>query len=93
MCVLNGSSEIVAEEVLPNTRECLAAYAARYPRATFIMETGTHSPWVSCLLEQQGHRVLVANARKLTDALCVWRERSAEPTRAWLARPRLLAVR
>ena len=29
------------------------------------METGTHSPWVSRLLEECGHEVLVANARKL----------------------------
>jgi transposase len=29
------------------------------------LETGTHSPWVSRLLEGLGHEVLVANARKL----------------------------
>jgi transposase len=65
VCVLSASGEIVAEEVLTNTRECLTACTARYPEATIIMETGTHSPWVSRLLEQKGHRVLVANARKL----------------------------
>jgi transposase len=30
------------------------------------IEAGTHSPWVSRLLEECGHEVLVANARKLT---------------------------
>ena len=29
------------------------------------IETGTHSPWVSRLLESFGHEVLVANARKV----------------------------
>jgi transposase len=29
------------------------------------VETGTHSPWVSRLLEECGHEVLVANARRL----------------------------
>jgi transposase len=29
------------------------------------IETGTHSPWVSRLLEECGHEVLGANARKL----------------------------
>jgi transposase len=29
------------------------------------IETGTHSPWISRLLEELGHEVLVANARKL----------------------------
>jgi transposase len=65
VCVLSASGEILAEEMFANTRECLNTFAARYPGATFIMETGTHSPWVSRLLEQRGHRVLVANARKL----------------------------
>jgi transposase len=48
------------------------------------IETGTHSPWVSRLLEECGHEVLVANARKLRliyankrktdeiDALRIW---------------------
>jgi transposase len=29
------------------------------------MEVGTHSPWVSRLLREMGHEVLVANSRKL----------------------------
>ena len=29
------------------------------------IETGTHSPWVSRVLEECDHEVLVANARKL----------------------------
>ena len=65
VCVLNGRAQPVAEEVIANTRENLLVLSARFPRATFIMETGTHSPWVSRFLEEQGHRVLVANARKL----------------------------
>ena len=69
VCVLDGSGKIVAEEVIPNARETLLVLSARFPRATFIMETGTHSPWVSRFLEEQGHRVLVANARKL-GAIC-----------------------
>ena len=33
--------------------------------ARVVMEAGTHSPWVSRLLEGLGHRVIVANARKV----------------------------
>jgi len=29
------------------------------------IEAGTHSPWASMVLEECGHEVLVANARKL----------------------------
>jgi transposase len=65
VCVLSAAGAIVAETDLVNTRECLTAFAHRYPDATFVMETGTHSPWVSRLLESLGHRVIVANARKL----------------------------
>ena len=41
-CVLAASGEIVAEEAIVNTREVLTAFGARYPGATFVMETGTH---------------------------------------------------
>jgi transposase len=64
-CVLDEAGEILAEEVIVNTREVLTAFCARYPGATFVMETGTHSPWVSRLVSSLGHRVIVANARKL----------------------------
>jgi transposase len=65
VCVLSAAGEILAEELIVNTRECLTTFAQHYAAATFVMETGTHSPWVSRLLEALGHRVYVANARKL----------------------------
>lgn len=64
-CVLDASGEILAEEVIVNTREVLTAFCARHPGATVVMETGTHSPWVSRLVTALGHPVIVANARKL----------------------------
>ncbi len=64
-CVLDAKGDIVAEEVITNTRECLERFAERYPKAMYVMETGTHSPRVSRLLEQRKVRVIVANARKL----------------------------
>jgi transposase len=65
VCVLSAGGDILAEESIPNTRECLMSCAGRHPAATFVMETGMHSPWVSRLLESLGHPVIVANARKL----------------------------
>jgi len=84
VCVLSASGEIVTEEVIVNTRECLAAFSQRFPTATIIMETGTHSPWVSRLFEARGHRVYVANARKL-------RAISANHTKSDVEDARLLA--
>ena len=65
VCVLNEAGELVTEEAIANTREVLTAFCARYPGATVVMETGTHSPWVSRLIAALGHPVIVANARKL----------------------------
>ena len=65
VCVLSAAGDIVAETEVTNTRECLTAFAQKHPGATCVMETGTHSPWVSRLLESLGHKVYVANARKL----------------------------
>ena len=83
-CALDASGVILMEDVMPNTRECLAQLSARFPAALFIMETGTLSPWVSRLLEQLGHRVIVANARKLAvTLLALWKngaDYEAQPT-------------
>ena len=35
------------------------------PRSRIALEIGTHSPWISRLLRQWGHEVIVANARKV----------------------------
>jgi transposase len=35
------------------------------PRSRVALETGTHSPWISRLLGELGHEVIVSNARKL----------------------------
>ena len=35
------------------------------PRSRIALEIGTHSPWISRLLSDWGHEVIVANARKV----------------------------
>jgi transposase len=35
----------------------------KMPRSRIALETGTHSPWVSRLLTELGHEVIVAHAR------------------------------
>lgn len=44
-----------------------AAMAHRFsgPRAVVALETGTHSAWVTELLQSLGHDVIVANPRKV----------------------------
>jgi len=66
LCLIDThSGEVVEEGRLRTTPEALRRRFASEPSLRIAVETGTHSPWVSRLLEECGHEVLVANARKL----------------------------
>src|SRR5919108_2769095 len=65
VCVLNASGDVVDEGRVPTTPEALRRRFSDVPRMRLVLETGTHSPWISRLLEEGGHEVLVANARQL----------------------------
>jgi transposase len=66
LCLIDtDSGEVIEEGRLRTTPEALRRRFASEPSLRMAIETGTHSPWVSRLLEECGHEVLVANARKL----------------------------
>ena len=67
LCLIDQQSgEVVEEGRLRTTPEALRRrFASEQPPMRIAMEAGTHSPWVSRVLEECGHEVLVANARKL----------------------------
>ena len=67
LCLIDQQSGEVMEEgrLLRTTPEALRRRFASEQPIRIAIETGTHSPWVSRLLEECGHEVLVANARKL----------------------------
>jgi transposase len=66
LCLIDTQSgEVVEEGRLRTTPEALRRRFASEPSLRIAIETGTHSPWVSRVLEECGHEVLVANARKL----------------------------
>jgi transposase len=64
-CAIDGHGSIVAEGRVPTTAAGLQLAFGRLELKTIAIEAGTHSPWVSRLFEGMGHRVIVANARKL----------------------------
>jgi transposase len=64
-CVLNEAGEIVLEHKLATTPEAMKQVFGSMPRCRIVMETGTHSPWVSRLLTGMGHEVIVAHAQKV----------------------------
>lgn len=65
VCVTNKDGNILSERTVPNRREDLLRLAKENRGGLFALEVGTHSPWVSRLIEQNGCSCLVANARKL----------------------------
>ena len=66
LCLLDQhSGEVVEEGRLRTSPEAFERRFASEEPMRIAIETGTHSPWVSRLLRECGHEVLVANARKL----------------------------
>lgn len=63
LCVLDGDGEVVEEARLRTTERAFRRWFAALDPARVALEVGTHSPWVSRLLEELDHDVIVANAR------------------------------
>jgi len=64
-CVLNATGDILLEDKLPTTSQAMKQLFGRMLRSRIAMETSTHSPWVSRLLKELGHEVIVAHAQKV----------------------------
>src|SRR5258707_8772947 len=64
-CVLDEAGKIILEQKVPTTPEAMKQTFARISRSLIALETGTHSPWVSRLLTELGHQVIVAHAQKV----------------------------
>jgi transposase len=64
-CVLDEAGQIILEQKLPTTPEAMKQTFGKVPRSLIALETGTHSPWVSRLLRELGHEVIVAHAQKV----------------------------
>jgi transposase len=66
LCLIDTlSGEVIEEGRLRTTPEAFRRRFASEQPMRIAIEAGTHSPWVSRLLEGCAHEVLVANARKL----------------------------
>lgn len=65
LCLLDTESgELIEEGRLRTTPEAFSQHFGSGRPVKVAIEVGTHSPWVSRLLEEYGHEVLVANPRK-----------------------------
>jgi transposase len=65
LCVVDADGEIVEESRVKTTEEGLRRRFGGARKMRIALEVGAHSPWVSRLLKELGHEVLVANPRKL----------------------------
>lgn len=65
LLILDGRGQVVGEERVATREVALRRRFGGCPRMRIALETGTHSPWVSRVLEECGHEVIVANSRKL----------------------------
>jgi transposase len=64
-CVLNEAGQIQLEQRVRTQAKALQEVFGAMPRSRIALEIGTHSPWISRLLRELGHEVIVANARKV----------------------------
>jgi len=93
-CVLDNNGEVQREGSVGSSKKAMKQVFGPRKRCRIALEVGTHSPWVSRLLKELGHEVIVANARqvKLISASSRKDDRLDAQTLARLARvdPQLL---
>ncbi|HET9396819.1 MAG TPA: IS110 family transposase [Nitrospiraceae bacterium] len=97
LCVLGADNEIRQEVRVRTTTPALQAWFGGIKTgALVVMEAGSHSPWISRLLEAMGHGVVVADPRRLR--LISESDRKSDPedarmlARVAAAMPELLKV-
>src|SRR2546421_5070718 len=64
-CVLDEAGKILLEQKVATTPEAMKQTFGKIPRSLIALETGTHSPWVSRLLTERRHELIVAHAQRV----------------------------
>ena len=64
-CVVDEAGQIQLEQRTHTNAKALREAFGGMPRSRIALDIGTHSPWISRLLSELGHEVIVANARKV----------------------------
>jgi transposase len=61
LCVLDSVGDVIEEGRVRTTETALTQRFGGISRCRIVLEVGTHSPWVSRLLADFGHELIVAN--------------------------------
>jgi transposase len=64
-CMLDEAGEVLLEQKLATTGRAMREVFGGMPRSRIALETGMHSPWVSRVLSELEHEVIVAHARNV----------------------------
>lgn len=64
-CNLDPQGEVTQRFKLRTTKTAFRSRFDKRDRCRVVIETSTHSPWVSRILAECGHEVVVANARRV----------------------------
>jgi transposase len=64
-CVLDEAGRVLLEQRVSTTPKAVREVFGGIPRSRVALETGMHSPWVSRVLSEAGHEVIVAHARNV----------------------------
>jgi transposase len=65
LCMLDENGDIVDQGRVKLTQQALRSRFAGLRAARIALEAGVHSLWVSALLGELGHEVIVANVREV----------------------------
>lgn len=63
VCVIDDTGQVVEETQIPTSKVAVKRTFARRERMRIALEVGVHSPWLSDVLRDCGHEVIVANPR------------------------------
>jgi transposase len=64
-CVLDECGAVLLEQRLGTSPKAMREVLGAVPHCRIALETGMHSPWVSRVLSECGHEVIVAHARNV----------------------------
>lgn len=65
VCILDAEGEVQHRGTVTNTATAIRRYFGKLDPCRIALEAGTHSAWVSRILDELGFEVLVGNPRKL----------------------------
>lgn len=64
-CSISAGGDVLAEGRVRTREADIVQRFGAFTRTCIVLEVGTHSPWISRLLREAGHDIIVANPRSL----------------------------